>query len=205
MDKSSDFDRSQTPSEETLTSILNQGITALKQRDYPNAIPLLASLQTVPSAYHRTKAQMGLICAYSELNQLDLAISLCQPLVRSAFTQVRPWAEKKLVELQEKAALSGTNSQEMPIESSQALLPEVSAQSASNRSHPVDPSGFVLLEPEQEPSIRDLQSPAVPARSSASRSAETIQAEAVSPQESLFHYEQLNAATAPNSADSPPP
>jgi Zn-dependent protease with chaperone function len=79
---------------------LEQGLMALKQKNYPIAI---ANLKTVcrvtTSQTTRVKAQMGLIKAYAQTGALDAAISLCQPLCDSKQQTIQLWATQTMQEL----------------------------------------------------------------------------------------------------------
>lgn len=77
--------------------ILDAGLTALKRRDYNQAIAQFESvLQQTTQASLRTKAQVGLIKAYEMMGHLEMAIALCQPLTASTRSSVQSWASQTL-------------------------------------------------------------------------------------------------------------
>ncbi len=81
-------------------SLLEAGLAALKQGDYPTAI---AHLETVCdnelSQKSILRAQMGLAIAYERNRHPQKAIALCQTLSQSSQTQVQDWAVKALADL----------------------------------------------------------------------------------------------------------
>lgn len=84
----------------TDVSLLNQGLAALKQGQYPEAIRLLEGVvQTEPDSPNQVKAQMGLVSAYEKTGDSDQAIALCQALGQHTNPQVRDWAERNLANL----------------------------------------------------------------------------------------------------------
>lgn len=83
-------------------SVLETGLTAVKQEDYQGAIALLE--QYLASAVEKDtpnsiKAQMGLIVAYSRQDRIGDAIALCQSLHNSQNRKVQDWATRMLTEL----------------------------------------------------------------------------------------------------------
>jgi Zn-dependent protease with chaperone function len=92
-------------------SSLQSGLTALKQRDYAQAIAILESVQqSTPSAPTRARAEMGLVQAYVKADQREQAIALCQALCSHANSQVQSWAKQTLEELEGRSS-RGTESE----------------------------------------------------------------------------------------------
>ncbi|MBW4420259.1 MAG: M48 family metalloprotease [Myxacorys californica WJT36-NPBG1] len=100
-------------------SVLETGLTAVKQEDYQGAIAALEQYLTSTvekDTPNSIKAQMGLIVAYSRQDRIGDAIALCQPLHNSQNRKVQDWATRMLTEL---------SSQAKPIETGFTLLEAV--------------------------------------------------------------------------------
>jgi uncharacterized Tic20 family protein len=93
----------------TPSDLLNSGAEAVQQKRYAEAIALL-ELYCQGAVDRRSKpffqAQMWLIRAYTETDQADHGIAICQQLAKSDIAQVRQWAEKTLPKLEAKVARS---------------------------------------------------------------------------------------------------
>lgn len=80
---------------------LELGLAAIKQKQYQQAIALLAPIaESQPSTKAALKAQIGLIKAYVGSGQSDRAISLCQTLTNSPHPKIRTWVSKTLNQIQ---------------------------------------------------------------------------------------------------------
>jgi Zn-dependent protease with chaperone function len=89
-----------TDFEQSLHKSLNEGLQALKQKDYIAAIAYLETVQqqaTRPSTV--LKAQMGLVKAYRETGKVEQAIALCKTILTSPSQQSRSWAAQTLANL----------------------------------------------------------------------------------------------------------
>lgn len=169
---------SQSTPSDAAVQMLQQGLAALKQRNYSAAVERLAALQQSPVASYRIKAQMGLVRAYAGLKQVPQAVELCQTLAESSVPKVRTWAESTLEKLK-----ASTDSFQ-----------------ASPAPPTPDASGFVPLESDLPPQQTVAQSftvsEAVPQTNSEDpfedSSADGPPAPPISPQTSLFHYQTLN-------------
>ncbi|NJR50124.1 MAG: M48 family metalloprotease [Leptolyngbyaceae cyanobacterium CSU_1_3] len=86
--------------------ILEAGLAAAKQSNYPEAIQLLERfLVAQAGALHHPgaiKAQMALVVAYGRSGQSKKAAQLCRELNRSENAKVRAWATQALGEIWEK-------------------------------------------------------------------------------------------------------
>lgn len=81
--------------------ILNAGISSLKGKDFAAAIESFSTLAqnaTIPSAI-RLKARMGWVSALRGTGQLQEAIALCQPLTQHPQVKVQQWAKATLDKL----------------------------------------------------------------------------------------------------------
>ncbi len=199
------------PSVATIEALYQQGVNALKNRDFTQAIAQFQQLHrvdTVPPAY-RLKARMGLIRAYQQLGQMEQARTLCQPLLTSPTAQVRQWASQTL------QALAGPSHD-----------PESSPEpdpAAANLPTPTGPTTQVLAgEPPLALTDRSgfipLADPAAPPVSTSAATPQAADRQSVPPSQStparprsastpvtnpaiaqpqlassLFHYQQLNA------------
>ncbi|MBW4539620.1 MAG: M48 family metalloprotease [Myxacorys chilensis ATA2-1-KO14] len=131
-------------------SVLETGLTAVKQENYQGAIAALEQYlastveKDTPSSI---KAQMGLIVAYSRQDRIGDAIVLCQSLHSSQNRKVQEWATRMLTEL-------------------------------SNQAKPIE-TGFTLLEavPKAPRRTVDLSSHHSPQRPSSQRSPNTTAAQ----------------------------
>ncbi len=94
---------------------LPEGLVALKNKDYPAAIALLA-----PLAHNSTdetvqlKAQVGLIMAYERLGQIKAAIALCRRMQVSSNRQAAHWATQTLEELSRRYPAEAATAMETP-------------------------------------------------------------------------------------------
>ncbi len=90
----------QNSADSSVKQSLEAGLAALKQRDYPRAIALLESVaKTAADRPLGTRAQMGLVAAYTKTGNLKKAIALCTSLTKNPNTQVKTWADRTLAEL----------------------------------------------------------------------------------------------------------
>lgn len=83
----------------SLQVALQQGLAALKQKNYPIAIAHLEACQSVSDPAVQTKAQAALVKAYAQAGQVSRAIALCQSLTANANPQAQAWAVHMLGEL----------------------------------------------------------------------------------------------------------
>ena len=93
---------------------LEQGVVALKQKDYSRAIAILESLlegagNDVPRP-QRIKAQQLLVQAYQGQGDIQKAIGLCQSLAAIPHPPLQAWAEKILATLQNQTSTGFTTS-----------------------------------------------------------------------------------------------
>ncbi|MDF0552799.1 zinc metalloprotease HtpX [Kamptonema sp. UHCC 0994] len=79
---------------------LEDGLAALKAKDYPRAIAHLEAIAKA-EANQRSglRAQMGLVIAYKKTGKVKDAIALCSSLTKSSNSQAKAWAEKTLKDL----------------------------------------------------------------------------------------------------------
>jgi Zn-dependent protease with chaperone function len=94
---------------------LPEGLAALKNKNYPAAIALLA-----PLAHHSTdetvqlKAQVGLVMAYERLGQIKAAIALGRRMQSSSNRQAAHWATQTLEELTRRYPAEAATAMETP-------------------------------------------------------------------------------------------
>jgi Zn-dependent protease with chaperone function len=90
----------ESESTKSLQSVLQDGLEALKQKDYSTAIAQLESVrQAATEPAMIVKAQMGLIRAYARTGEVQLASALCKPLCQSSNPQIQTWATQTLTDL----------------------------------------------------------------------------------------------------------
>lgn len=93
--------------------LLRQGLAALKQGQFPEAIRLLTEFcQQSASSHESIQAQMGLVQAYQRTGEWTPAIDLCQQLAGHSDLQVQTWAQQALQSVQKaqaKAAVEAVN------------------------------------------------------------------------------------------------
>ena len=79
---------------------LEDGLAALKAKDYPRAIAHLEAIAKA-EANQRSglRAQMGLVIAYKKTGKVKDAIALCSALTKSSNSQAKAWASKTLKDL----------------------------------------------------------------------------------------------------------
>lgn len=96
--------------ETSITQCLEAGFSALKEKNYPQAITFLEQVIQAPNAQAEPalpeciKAQMGLVTAYAQVGNPEKAIDLAHSLVRQENPKVQQWAERQLVELESSSA-----------------------------------------------------------------------------------------------------
>lgn len=89
-----------------ISHLLETGLDALKREDYSGAILSLEQLLQLPEAVDNPntpdciKAQMGLMAAYRQTGQLDLARHLGQQLMAHDSIRVKAWAERQMADLE---------------------------------------------------------------------------------------------------------
>jgi Zn-dependent protease with chaperone function len=89
-----------SPQESSSQESLQAGLVALNQQHYEAAIAHLATVcHSATDAALIEQAQAGLVNAYTQTEQPNLAIGLCQALQTSRDSQVRSWASQTLREL----------------------------------------------------------------------------------------------------------
>lgn len=87
----------------SVQALLEKGLAAVKQKDYPAAIAQLeAILQMEVGKPIQLKAEMGLVIAYERTGQPEAAIALCQSLAASNNRQARQWAQDTLTDLNQR-------------------------------------------------------------------------------------------------------
>lgn len=93
----------------TASSVLQQGIDAIRDGRYTDAIPLLEDWcgRTGPHAERYPEAARVLMQAYQETNQLDEAIALCQELSHHDNEVLKHWAWKLLPTLTKQLPQNG--------------------------------------------------------------------------------------------------
>jgi len=142
--------------------ILKQGLTALKQTDYPSAIRHFAQLsrdrQVAGSL--RLKAHIGWIKALKGDGQIEQAIALCQQLVQHPQPKVQQWAIDTLAELRPPQPVTdgigaADRSGFRPLATDDALEPVILPAPAIAPPAPATPagdrSGFQPLEADSPP------------------------------------------------------
>jgi Zn-dependent protease with chaperone function len=84
----------------TDSSLLETGLTALKQGQYADAITALESIaQSQANQPPGLRAQMGLVVAYEKVGEPAKAIALCQSLSQCGNPQMQAWANRNLATL----------------------------------------------------------------------------------------------------------
>lgn len=92
-----------SPSTDPSSNSLNEGLAALKTKNYEIAISLLeTALKTETKTSKKLQAQMGLILAYQQIGDIQTAQNLCYPLIQNTNKQVKIWAENQLKEIEKK-------------------------------------------------------------------------------------------------------
>ncbi|HHP7245926.1 MAG TPA: hypothetical protein ACFE0H_14700 [Elainellaceae cyanobacterium] len=130
---------------------LNDGLAALKQKDYSSAIAQFEPVfHSDAKASARIKAQVGLVKAYEGLGAIKRAIALCEPLTDASSESVREWAIRALNRLAQHTALpSSDSSLEEFDQELEKSLSEASSPSPSSDSD--DKTSFIRLD--QSPSV----------------------------------------------------
>ena len=84
-------------------SSLKAGLAALKNEDYRTAKIILEDVAARDSDIKKSlQAQVGLVIAYSRSDEIEMAIAVCESLVKSNNSQVQEWAENSLKQLRKK-------------------------------------------------------------------------------------------------------
>ena len=84
-------------------SSLKAGLAALKNEDYRTAKIILEDVAARDSDIKKSlQAQVGLVIAYSRSDEIEMAIAVCESLVKSNNPQVQEWAENSLKQLRKK-------------------------------------------------------------------------------------------------------
>jgi len=166
--------------EQPLNLSLDEGLIALKQKNYTGAIAYLKPVLQATRPSVVLKAQMGLVKAYQGAGQIEEAIALCQALSTSTNPRTRSWAAQTLSDFaqrypQANSALHGTVRSSTPAAAHQAGSRSVETNSdqtgfvpfgrAAKVSEPssteADVTGFVPLNP--NPATVTRSSPGSPA------------------------------------------
>lgn len=168
--------------------VLQQGLAALKVRDYDTALAFFQQIEHT-SPMFRTKAQMGMVQVYRYRGQVDLARKSCQGLLLSPSSKVRQWAQQTLGKLPEAEPEMDAGASDQ--------APSVAALA--------DQSGFVPLSvsesdgkdstpPPLSASVAGVTGPTNLGLRFSAATPETLLTEAPedSSCQSLFHYQRLN-------------
>ena len=200
------------PAEDAMTSVqqeLKRGLAALKVKDYDTALRIFQQLeQTAPE--FKTKARMGMIQAYQQSGNTELAREQCQELLTSTSPKVCQWAQQMLAKLPPPADAS---------QEASSLLGKAPPLEDRDDFVPQDKSGFVPLEPVTEeklqlsavaPSLHSKVSDETVGLTSVGDSSATAETETETApfskseqHQSLFHYRQLNRQTGGSDAEEP--
>lgn len=203
---------------------LQQGLMALKQKDYVLAIQRLSNLPQLKPASNalRLKARMGLIQALRGNGQIAEAITWCQPLAHHHHPKVQQWATETLARLEAIA----DKQPEITLAQRSSESASAAAPQPPENPPPENPSGFQPLNwPENEPQpsgfvplsgtpgsgtlgspassspIEATSSPPEPVTISPEPLTEVSPEDNSAPssgsQTSLFHYEHLNNRSLP--------
>jgi Zn-dependent protease with chaperone function len=116
---------------------LEAGLAALKQKEYGRAIALLETRPLPLEHPLATKAQMGLVVAYTRSGRLQQALTLCETLAEHKNVQVRDWATQTLANLERRARNA------RPDRDAQGVDTSVETNGTTDES--VDLTGFVPL------------------------------------------------------------
>ncbi|MEM9002735.1 MAG: M48 family metalloprotease [Cyanobacteria bacterium P01_F01_bin.86] len=166
-------------SENSPEESLQQGLNALKRKDYPTAIRILSKLPQNFSASGavRLKARLGLVRALKGNGQIAEAIALCQTLENHSQAKIQQWATTTLSQLRahgQSTAEGKTSDQSgfQPLEPSgdpaetaaNANQPTLGADAADQSgfqplaapSNPIQPSEFVFIASEASPSSETI-------------------------------------------------
>jgi Zn-dependent protease with chaperone function len=185
---------------------LKRGVTALKAKDYDTALRIFQQLEQSAPTF-QTKARMGMVQAYQQSGNIDLAREKCQELLTSPSTKVCQWAQQALAKLpppdEESKRTPSSIQNSLATEDKSGFVPH-------------DKSGFVPLEPSSRESGETslpssiASSADTPVSSSDREAGFTPVVESLSatetgtkpdlpaesePYQSLFHYQQLNQQT----------
>lgn len=200
-------------------AILKQGLSALKQKHYDQAIQCFNQVtQLSLDAAEHAQAQMGLVKAYGRIGQMEAAIATCTQLTRSPNPKIQAWAAQTLEKLQQQqhqprpkeSAPSASNPSPAPDLNHQSpsapKSPAVSMSQSETPASPLSRTGFVPLNDADDltddarndtgnqtgfVALDDDDDDVLPSRVPTTRSAQTA-----SP--------QSTAATPPPSSDHPP-
>lgn len=188
MEKPLDFQSSTNLSPQTADRLLHKGLAALQRGDYGGAVAWLTKIQTNRSAskLQRIKAQMGLIRAYSHLDQVQKAMELCQNLSTSNYPQIRQWATRNQKLLSAKLS---TYKADLKTESNQDLSG-------------FTPLAFDIIESKFS-GVDDIDVNAPESVTKTSISANDLSTDGT--QNSLFHYRQLNQGAGQSESVHPKP
>ena len=84
-------------------SSLKAGLAALKNEDYRTAKIILEEVAARDSDIKKSlQAQVGLVIAYSRSDEIEMAIAVCESLVKSNNPKIQEWAENSLKQLKKK-------------------------------------------------------------------------------------------------------
>ncbi|MBD2060443.1 M48 family metalloprotease [Oculatella sp. FACHB-28] len=146
----SNFDDPDQP----LNSSLDEGLRALKQKNYAAAIASLKPALQATRPLTVLKAQMALVKAYQEIGQIEQAIALCQTLSTSANQRTRSWAAQTLSDLAQRYPQAGSALREAAHSRRASVTPQEPASRSVNSK--LDQTGFVPLENSSESSDASL-------------------------------------------------
>lgn len=145
-DRNPDRHSDQNASAQSVQAQLQSGLTALKHKNYPEAIAHLEAVHELATDVATlSKTQMGLVKAYAQTGRVISAVALCRSLCNNPDPQVRAWATQTLQKLNQRSA-------------SAPVTPPVSPKTATpeeTRDAPVDETGFVPLTQPPSPSTAE--------------------------------------------------
>jgi Zn-dependent protease with chaperone function len=130
--------------DQPLNSSLDEGLRALKQKNYAAAIASLKPVLQANRPLTVLKAQMGLVKAYQEIGQVEQAIVLCQTLSTSTNQRTRSWAAQTLSDLAQRYPQASSALREAAHSRRASVTPQEPASRSVNSK--LDPTGFVPLE-----------------------------------------------------------
>ena len=129
-------------------AVLKQGLSALKQKHYDQAIQSLNQVvQLSRDAAEYAQAQMGLVKAYRYKGQTEAAIATCTQLTRNSNPKVQAWATQTLTKLQQQQqSRSNSPTSTAPSDSTRADQPAKLANDQNPTHHDRKPAAQGISE-----------------------------------------------------------
>lgn len=134
-------------------AVLKQGLSALKQKHYDQAIQSFNQVvQVSTDADEYAQAQMGLVKAYGSVGRIKAAISICTQLTRNSNPKVQTWATQTLKKLQQQPqSRSDSPASTTPSNSTRADQPSNPADDQNSTNHELQTTTQRSLEKSGKP------------------------------------------------------